>query len=93
MVTDEYKREGTDIDDAELAPFREDLTTMKQIMATMTKRTQEAATNGDKLSPAHLLLIDDLMAGNSNASGYRYNEDVLRLSFLPVATPEQSRSL
>ena len=79
MVTQKYKTEGVDIDDPELDPFREDLTTMKQIMATMTKRTQEAATNGDKYSPAHLILIDDLMAGNSNASGYRYNEAVLRL--------------
>ena len=67
------------MDDPELDPFREDLTTMKQIMATMTKRTQEAAQNGDSYSPAHLLLIDDLMAGNSNASGYRYNDDILRL--------------
>ena len=86
MVTQKYKTEGIDIDDPELDPFREDLTTMKQIMATMTKRTQEAATNGDKYSPAHLILIDDLMAGNSNASGYRYNEDVLRL-FRPADTP------
>jgi len=67
------------MDDPELDPFREDLTTMKQIMATMTKRTQEAAQNGDSYSPAHLILIDDLMAGNSNASGYRYNDDILRL--------------
>ena len=67
------------MDDPELDPFREDLTTMKQIMATMTKRTQEAAQNGDSYSPAHLLLIDDLMAGNSNASGYRYIDDILRL--------------
>ena len=87
MVTQKYKTEGIDIDDPELDPFREDLTTMKQIMATMTKRTQEAATNGDKYSPAHLILIDDLMAGNSNASGYRYNEDVLRLFFQPVDMP------
>ena len=79
MVTQKYKTEGIDIDDPELDPFREDLTTMKQIMATMTKRTQEAATNGDKYSPAHLILIDDLMAGSGAGAGYRYNEDVLRL--------------
>ena len=79
MVTEKYKKEGIDMDDPELDPFREDLTTMKQIMATMTKRTQEAAQNGDSYSPAHLLLIDDLMAGNSSASRYRYNDDILRL--------------
>ena len=79
MVREKYKREGIDMEDPELDPFREDLTTMKQIMATMAKRTQEAATNGDKLSPSHLILVDDLMAGNSSASGYRYNDDVLRL--------------
>ena len=43
MVNEKYKKEGIDIDDPELDPFREDLTTMKQIMATMTKRTQESA--------------------------------------------------
>ena len=79
LVTQKYKTEGIDIDDPELDPFREDLTTMKQIMATMTKRTQESATNGDKYSPAHLILIDDLMAGSGPSSGYRYNEDVLKL--------------
>ena len=73
-----YKKEGTDIDDAELAPFREDLTTIKQIMSTMTRRTQEAAEKGDKYSPAHLILIDDLMAGG-NGAGYRYNADIVRL--------------
>ena len=70
MVTDKYKKEGTDISDPELDPFREDLTTIKQIMSTMTRRTQEAAEKGDKYSPAHLILIDDLMAGG-NGAGYR----------------------
>ena len=34
MVTAKYKTEGIGIDDPELDPFREDLTTMKQIMAS-----------------------------------------------------------
>ena len=78
LVRDKYKKEGTDINDPELEPFREDLTTIRQIMATMTKRTQEAAEKSDKYSPAHLILIDDLMAGG-NGAGYRYNSDIVRL--------------
>ena len=78
LVRDKYQKEGTDINDPELEPFREDLTTIRQIMATMTKRTQEAAEKGDKYSPAHLILIDDLMAGG-NGAGYRYNADIVRL--------------
>ena len=45
----------------------------------MTKRTQEAAEKGDKYSPAHLILIDDLMAGSGASAGYRYNDDIVRL--------------
>ena len=79
LVTDKYKKEGTDISDPELDPFREDLTGIKQIMSTMTRRTQEAAEKGDKYSPAHLILIDDLMAGSGASAGYRYNDDIVRL--------------
>ena len=32
LVTDKYKKEGTDISDPELDPFRENLTGIKQIM-------------------------------------------------------------
>ncbi len=79
MIKDKYKTEGIDIDDPELDPFRDNLTTMKQIMSTMATRTAEAGQNGDKHSPAHLIVIDDLMAGSGAASGYRYNEDILML--------------
>ena len=77
LVKDNYKKEGVDIEDPELDPFREDLSTMKQIMGTMQKRTADATESGDKFAPAHLLLIDDLMAGSGG--GYRYNDDILKL--------------
>ena len=70
MVKEKYDREGIDMDDPELDPFREDLTTLKQIMATMAKRTAEAEHNGDKYSSSHLILIDDLMAGSGAAAPY-----------------------
>ena len=79
LVKSKYKSEGVDIDDPELNPFREDLSIMKQIMGTMAKRTADATESGDKFSPAHLLLIDDLMAGSGATAGYRYNDDILKL--------------
>ena len=75
LVTEKYKREGIDLDDPEENPFRDNLDALKQILSTMQKRTQEA--EDDRIAPAHLVMLDDLMA--NGAGGYRYNDDVLKL--------------